>query len=188
MKYFWKSCLQNTDILQTTMNYHSNKLGYFSVGEKRQTFLMARFNCLMGNFTNLYRIYKAHPTNVRWTMEFFRLHWIFVFFVHIHLWLILVFLQFIFKPLSLQNTQKKRDSPTRWCLYALFHIYCSNFQLYVPFYVNREQIYNFMCLLEFKCAERLKVHSQAIPGRSQRRQRSICGILDLWGLVHSTQV
>ena len=51
---------------------------YCSVGEKRrtrQTFLMARPKCLMGNFTNSYRIYKAHQTNVWWTMKVFRLHW-----------------------------------------------------------------------------------------------------------------
>ena len=35
---------------------------------------MARPKCLMGNFTNLYRIYKAHQTNVWWTMKVFRLH------------------------------------------------------------------------------------------------------------------
>ena len=54
---------------------------YCSVGEKRrtrQTFLMARPKCLMGNFTNSYRIYKAHQTNVWWTMKVFRLHWYYV--------------------------------------------------------------------------------------------------------------
>ena len=49
----------------------------FSVDEKRRTFLMARPKCLMGDFTNLYGIYKAHQTNVWWTMKVFRLHWIF---------------------------------------------------------------------------------------------------------------
>ena len=29
----------------------------------RQTFLMARAKCLMGDFTNLHRMYKAHQTN-----------------------------------------------------------------------------------------------------------------------------
>ena len=48
---------------------HGGKLIFIitSVGEKRrtrQTFPMARPKCLMGNFTNLYRIYKAHQTNV----------------------------------------------------------------------------------------------------------------------------
>ena len=41
--------------------------GSFSVGEKRRTFPMARPKCLMGDFTNLYGIYKAHQTNVWWT-------------------------------------------------------------------------------------------------------------------------
>ena len=48
-----------------------------SASEKRQihqTFPMARPKCLMGDFTNLYRIYKAHQTNVWWTMKDFRLH------------------------------------------------------------------------------------------------------------------
>ena len=38
------------------------------------TFLMARPKCLMRDFTNLNRIYKAHRTNVWWTMKVFRLH------------------------------------------------------------------------------------------------------------------
>ena len=49
-----------------------------SVGEKRRThrtFPMARPKCLMGDFTNFYGIYKAHQTNVWWTMKVFRLHW-----------------------------------------------------------------------------------------------------------------
>ena len=54
-----------------------------SVGEKRRTFPMARPKCLMGNFPNLYRIYKAHQTNVWWTMKVFRLHSI----AHKHLWI-----------------------------------------------------------------------------------------------------
>ena len=45
-----------------------------SVSEKRRTFPMARPKCLMGIFTNLYRIYKAHQTYVWWTMKVFRLH------------------------------------------------------------------------------------------------------------------
>ena len=40
-----------------------------------QTFPMARPKCLMRDFTNLNRIYKAHRTNVWWTMKVFRLHW-----------------------------------------------------------------------------------------------------------------
>ena len=45
-----------------------------SVGAKRRThrtFPMARPKCLMGNFPNLYRIYKAHQTHVWWTMKVF---------------------------------------------------------------------------------------------------------------------
>ena len=33
----------------------------------------------------------------------------------------------------------------------------------MPFYVKLEKIDNFMCLLEFECAKRLRAHSQAIP-------------------------
>ena len=57
---------------------------YNSVGEKRRTsltFPMARPKCLMGDFTNLYGMYKAHQTNVWWTMKAFRLHWYKTFFV-----------------------------------------------------------------------------------------------------------
>ena len=39
-----------------------------------RTFLMARPKCLMRDFTNLDRIYKAHRTNVWWTTEVFRQH------------------------------------------------------------------------------------------------------------------
>ena len=42
-----------------------------------RTFPMARPKCLMRDFTNLneiYNMYKAHQTNVWWTMKVFRLH------------------------------------------------------------------------------------------------------------------
>ena len=48
-----------------------------SEGEKRRTrrtFPMARPKCQMGDFTNLYEIYKAHQTNVWWIMKVFGLH------------------------------------------------------------------------------------------------------------------
>ena len=48
-----------------------------SVHENRRTcrtFPMARPKCLMGDFTILNRIYKAHRTNVWWTMKVFRKH------------------------------------------------------------------------------------------------------------------
>ena len=35
---------------------------------------MARPKCLMGDFTNLYGIYKAHQSNVWWTLKVFRPH------------------------------------------------------------------------------------------------------------------
>ena len=38
------------------------------------TFLLTRPKCLMRDFTNLNRIYKAHPTNVWWTMKVFWVH------------------------------------------------------------------------------------------------------------------
>ena len=56
--------------------------------------------------------------------------------------------------------KKFRDSPTIWCLCAFSSML---FHFYVPFYVKKEKIYNFMCLLEFECIKRLKAHSQAIP-------------------------
>ena len=33
----------------------------------------------------------------------------------------------------------------------------------MPFYVKKKKNDNFMCLLEFECAKRLKAHSRAIP-------------------------
>ena len=53
-----------------------------------------------------------------------------------------------------------RDSPTVWCLCALFPTLP---QFYVPLYVKKKKNDNFMCLLEFQCVKRLKAHSQAIP-------------------------
>ena len=40
-----------------------------------RTFPMARPKCLMRDFTNLNRIYKAHWTNVWWTIKVFHEHW-----------------------------------------------------------------------------------------------------------------
>ena len=54
-----------------------------------------------------------------------------------------------------------RDSPTVWPLCAFFFLLL---QFYVPFYVKKKKIDNFMCLLEFECPKRLKAHSRAIPG------------------------
>ena len=53
-----------------------------------------------------------------------------------------------------------RDSPTVWPLCAFFFILL---QFYVPFYVKKKKNDNFVCLLEFECAKRLKAHSRAIP-------------------------
>ena len=52
------------------------------------------------------------------------------------------------------------DSLTVLCLCAFSPILP---QFYVPFYVKKEKMDNFMCILEFECTKRLKVHSQAIP-------------------------
>ena len=49
-------------------NVHENQ-------QTRRTFPMARHKCLMSDFTNLNRIYKAHRTNVWWIMKVFRVHW-----------------------------------------------------------------------------------------------------------------
>ena len=56
--------VSNTEPLPESM---ITKINYSSVGEKRRTcwtFPMARAKCLMGDFTNLYRIYKTHQKNV----------------------------------------------------------------------------------------------------------------------------
>ena len=45
-----------------------------SVHENHRTFPMARPKCLMRDFTNLNRIYKAHWTNVWWIMKVFQVH------------------------------------------------------------------------------------------------------------------
>ena len=45
-----------------------------------------------------------------------------------------------------------RDSPTIWCLAFSPTL----LQFYVPFHVKKEKINDFMYLLEFKCAKRLK--------------------------------
>ena len=45
-------------------------------------------------------------------------------------------------------------------LYVPFSLYYYNFMC---FYVKKKKIDNFMCLLEFECAKRLKAHSRAIP-------------------------
>ena len=51
-----------------------------------------------------------------------------------------------------------RDSPTVWCLCA-FSPHCPN--LMCPLMWKRKKIDNFMCLLEYVCAKRLKAHSRA---------------------------
>ena len=61
-------------LIQVMAWSHQATSHYLSAGEKRRTFPMARPKCLMGNLTNLYRIYKAHQTNVWWTMKVFRQH------------------------------------------------------------------------------------------------------------------
>ena len=56
-----------------TLEFYS----YISVHENHRTcrtFLMARPKCLMRDFTNLNRIYKAHRANVWWTMKVFQIH------------------------------------------------------------------------------------------------------------------
>ena len=50
---------------------------YCSVHENHRihrTFPMAKPKCLIRDFTNLNRIYKAHQTNVWWIMKYFRVH------------------------------------------------------------------------------------------------------------------
>ena len=53
-------------------------VGNSSVHENHRTcrtFPMTGPKCLMRDFTNLNRIYKAHWTNVWWTMKVFHEHW-----------------------------------------------------------------------------------------------------------------
>ena len=44
--------------------------------QTRRIFPMDKSNCLMRDFTNLNRIYKAHRTNIWWTLKVFRLQWL----------------------------------------------------------------------------------------------------------------
>ena len=64
------------------------------------------------------------------------------------------------RDIFVQCLHSCRDSPTVWPLCAFFFILL---QFYVPFYVKKKKNDNFMCLLEFECAKRLKAHSRAIP-------------------------
>ena len=61
-----------------------------------------------------------------------------------------------------QNTSVMiyRYSPTIWCLCA-FSPSCSPFMCPSKWKIKIND--NFMCLLEFECAKRLKAHSQTIP-------------------------
>ena len=54
------------------------------------------------------------------------------------------------------------------CLFASFPVLL---QFYVPFYVKREKLDNFMCLLEFEFTKRLNEDSQAIPATRQFVQK-----------------
>ena len=53
-----------------------------------------------------------------------------------------------------------RDSPTAWCLWA-FSVYCPNFMCHSLW--ERQKLDNFMWLLEFEYAKRLKAHNRAVP-------------------------
>ena len=71
-------CRQITQIDLSMYSYNTVQYTcYSSVHENHwthQTFLMARPKCLMRDFTNLNRIYKAHQTNVWWIMKVFQVH------------------------------------------------------------------------------------------------------------------
>ena len=62
-------------VSEVTFCLRTISVWHCSVGEKRWTFPMGGLKCLMGDFPNLYGIYKAHQANVWWTMKVFRLHW-----------------------------------------------------------------------------------------------------------------
>ena len=65
----------------------------------------------------------------------------------------------IFTSRQALHTNIHQEYPS-WGLCAFFPVF------YVPFYMKREKLDNFMCLLIFECTKRLKAHSQAIPGQA----------------------
>ena len=67
-----QAVFQYKDRLSKYMDSHYNSV--HENHQTHQTFLMPRPKCLMRDFTNLKRIYKAHQTNVWWIMKVFRLH------------------------------------------------------------------------------------------------------------------
>ena len=84
------------------------------------------------------------------------------------------------RDIFVQCLHSCRDSPTVWPLCAFFFILL---QFHVPFYVKKKKNDNFMCLLEFECAKRLKAHSRAIP--ELERQGFF---LSYWGGAHDAWV
>ena len=84
--------------------------------------------------------------------------------------------------------QGHRDSPTVWCLCAFFAVLS---QCYVPFYVKNRKLDNFICLLEFECAKRLKAGYPWGHGQGQNqwsylnpRVHSICLLFVSWQSDH----
>ena len=63
-------CLHLSTTLKTNFQCVSCHVNH----RTHQTFPMARPNCLMRDFTNLNKIYKAHRTNVWWIMKVFQVH------------------------------------------------------------------------------------------------------------------
>ena len=71
-EYFWKK------VKYVPMGLDAGITLCISVHENHRThrtFPMARPKCLMRDFTNLNRIYKAHRKNVSWIMKVFQVHW-----------------------------------------------------------------------------------------------------------------
>ena len=60
------TCHESSDVVSCAKFCRNHLIGH--VGN-------AKPKCLLRNFTNFNRIYKAHQTNVWWTMKVFRLHY-----------------------------------------------------------------------------------------------------------------
>ena len=69
----WK---QKSIFYTSTWSLHKTESSVFMKIIRCRTCPMPKPKCLMRGFINLNRIYKAHQTNVWWTMKVFRLHWI----------------------------------------------------------------------------------------------------------------
>ena len=118
------------------------------------------------------QMYQPSPwCEWKWYLLEHKWKYIFIFFKNksstislIHLNLVLFFGLFM-RHMGYMNfiiSSQNRYSPTVRPLYALFFVLL---QFYKPFYVKNKKNDNFICLLKFECAKRLKAHSRAIPDK-----------------------